>query len=232
ALAQFSLTVHAGETHCLIGPSGCGKTTSLRLANGLETPTNGTVLVNGRDLASGDIYTTRRSIGYVIQSGGLFPHMTVAENVGLLCNLEGWARDKTAARVDELLTLANLDAARFRDQYPGELSGGEAQRVCLARALALDPPIILMDEPFGALDPITRTQVHADFLQMLSQLSKTILLVTHDLHEAFRLADRVTLLNDGRIVQTGTEGELRDAPASPFVTEFLAAQHYTKAGTP
>jgi osmoprotectant transport system ATP-binding protein len=229
ALADFSLQVNAGETHCLIGPSGCGKTTSLRLVNGLETPTRGKVLVDGTDIAHGDLYAKRRTIGYVIQSGGLFPHMTVAQNVGLLCNLEGWATEKTAARVDELLALANLDASRFQDQYPGELSGGEAQRVSLARALALDPPIILMDEPFGALDPITRSQVHVDFLQMLSQLKKTVLLVTHDLHEAFRLADRVTLLDQGRIVQTGTARELREEPATAFASEFMAAQQYAGA---
>ncbi len=230
ALAQFTLHVRSGETHCLIGPSGCGKTTSLRLVNRLETPTRGKVLVDGKDIAQADIYSTRRSIGYVIQSRGLFPHMTVAQNVGLLCELEGWTRAATRARVDELLALANLDASRFRHQYPGELSGGEAQRVSLARALALDPPTILLDEPFGALDPITRSQVHLDFLEMLSQLKKTVLLVTHDLHEAFRLADRITLLNEGRIVQTGTESDLRETPANEFVEQFLSAQHYATGG--
>lgn len=232
ALAGFSLKVREGETHCLIGPSGCGKTTSLRMVNRLEVPTNGRVLVAGEDVGQGDLYGRRHSIGYVIQKGGLFPHMTVAENIGLLGDLQGWDGQRMASRVDELLTLANLDPARFRDQYPGELSGGEAQRVSLARALMLDPPIILLDEPFGALDPITRTQVHTDFLGMLAELKKTVLLVTHDLHEAFRLADRITLMERGSIVQTGTEQELRESPANAFVEEFLAAQHLGKVEAP
>jgi osmoprotectant transport system ATP-binding protein len=224
ALEAFSLGLEPGETHALIGPSGCGKTTSLRLVNRLESPTEGLVLVNGKDVAAAELIELRRSIGYVIQSGGLFPHMTVAQNVGLLCELEGWSASRIQERTDELLTLANLDPQRFGERYPGQLSGGEQQRVSLARALALDPQIILMDEPFGALDPITRAQVHGDFIGLIRQVRKTVLLVTHDLHEAFKLADRVSLMNNGRILQTGTETEFRNSPADEFVEKFLAAQ--------
>ena len=229
AVRDLTLTVRDGETHCLIGTSGCGKTTTLRLVNRLEDPTGGTVRVAGRDVATGDVHELRRGIGYVIQRGGLFPHMTVARNIGLLCELEGHGRARVRDRTEELLRLVNLPAKDYADRYPGELSGGQQQRVGFARALALDPPIVLMDEPFGALDPITRTRVHDEFRQLLAVVKKTVLLVTHDLAEAFLFADRISLMHRGEIVQTGTGQELRERPANDFVADFLAG-HTAEAG--
>jgi len=222
AVSGLDLTVHEGETHCLIGTSGCGKTTTLRLCNRLEEPTRGRILLNGENITALDVYALRRRIGYVVQTGGLFPHMTVARNVGILCELEGWSRDDTKSRVDELLQLVNLPAEEFAARYPGELSGGQLQRVGVARALALDPEIVLMDEPFGALDPITRAFLHEEFEQLLAQVNKTILLVTHDLAEAFRLGDRVSVMHRGSLLQTGTEAELKLRPSSQFVADFLS----------
>jgi osmoprotectant transport system ATP-binding protein len=221
ALEGVDLAVREGETLCLIGTSGSGKTTLMKTINRLIEPTGGTVRLRGQDVREQDPIRLRRGIGYVTQKGGLLPHLTVAANVGLLCRLEGWDRARTAARVDELLALVNLPPATFRDRYPAELSGGQRQRVGVARALALDPPIILMDEPFGALDPITRGQLHEEFLRLKAEVRKTIVLVTHDMAEAFRLGDRVALLDQGRLVQVGREDDLRDRPASPFVTDFL-----------
>jgi osmoprotectant transport system ATP-binding protein len=168
-----------------------------------------------------DVIALRRRIGYVVQSGGLFPHMTVAGNVGLLCELEGWPRKRTRARVEELLELVNLPPDEFADRYPSEISGGQRQRVGVARALALDPESILMDEPFGALDPVTRDQIHVEFERLESIVRKTIVMVTHDMYEAFRLGDRVALMDEGRLVQVGTEEDFRERPASQVVTEFL-----------
>jgi osmoprotectant transport system ATP-binding protein len=222
AVRGLDLTVRDGETHCLIGTSGCGKTTTLRLVNRLEEPTCGTVRLGGDDIVGLDVFALRRRIGYVIQTGGLFPHMTVARNVGIMCELEGWRPAAVGQRVEELLRLVNLPAGEYADRYPGELSGGQRQRVGVARALALDPETILMDEPFGALDPITRAQLHGEFQQLLQQVHKTVLLVTHDLAEAFALGDRVSVMDRGVLVQTGTEAELIAKPATPFVAEFLA----------
>jgi len=222
AVRALDLVVRDGETHCLIGTSGCGKTTAMRMVNRLEDPTRGRILLGGEDIAGMDAIQLRRRIGYVIQSGGLFPHMTVDKNVGIMCELEGWTKDRILARVRELLRLVNLPAEEFAKRYPGELSGGQRQRVGVARALALDPAHVLMDEPFGALDPITRGQLHDEFQQLRSEVHKTILLVTHDLSEAFKLGDRISLMHDGSLVQTGTEKELKNQPASSFVEEFLA----------
>ncbi len=229
AVRDLNLTIRAGETHCLLGTSGCGKTTTLRMVNRLVVPTEGRVLLGGEDVAELDAIKLRRRVGYVIQSGGLFPHMTVARNIGVMCELEGWPVPKIEARAHELLDLLNLKPEEFATRYPGELSGGERQRVGVARALALDPAHLLMDEPFGALDPITKRQVHAEFQRLQQDVQKTILLVTHDLTEAFRLGDRVTLMHEGRVIQTGTETELRQQPAGPFVEEFLDA-HVTGSG--
>ena len=179
-------------------------------------------VVGGEDVADLDVYPLRRRIGYVIQTGGLFPHLTVSRNVGLMCELEGWSAGPTRERVGDLLRLVNLPAEKFADRYPAELSGGQRQRVGVARALALDPEYVLMDEPFGALDPITRAQVHDEFEQLLAEVHKTILLVTHDLAEAFRLGDRVSIMHRGSLVQTGSEAELMSSPANEFVREFLA----------
>jgi osmoprotectant transport system ATP-binding protein len=221
AVDDLTLTIHDGEALCLIGPSGCGKTTTLKLINRLLEPTSGAVLLDGVDVRQRDMIALRRSLGYVIQSGGLFPHMTVAANIGLLGQLEGWQPARVRARVEELLALVDLPAAEFAARYPGELSGGQAQRVGVARALCLDPGHVLMDEPFGALDPITRAQVHEEFLELRRKVDKTIVMVTHDMAEAFKLADRVALLDGGRLVQVGTEEQFRSAPASPLVENFL-----------
>lgn len=223
AVRSLDLAVKSGETHCLIGTSGCGKTTTLRLVNRLETPTRGSVLLDGKNIASLDVFQLRRRIGYVIQSGGLFPHMTVAENVGVLCSLENWEEDKTRSRVHELLNLVNLPPDTFARRYPGDISGGQRQRVGVARALALDPDFVLMDEPFGALDPITRAELHTEFQRLLSSVNKTILLVTHDLSEAFKLGDRVSLMHDGELVQTGTSEDFLQSPANAFVESFVSA---------
>jgi osmoprotectant transport system ATP-binding protein len=221
AVDGVDLKIDSGETVCLVGPSGCGKTTTLKLINRLLDPTSGRVLLDGRDAAQRDVVELRRRIGYVIQSGGLFPHMSVAANIGLLCELEGWGAERIRARVDELLTLVNLEADAIRDRFPSELSGGQRQRVGVARALALDPELLLMDEPFGALDPITRVQIHDEFERLESLLHKTVVIVTHDIDEAFRLADRVALMEGGRIVQVGSEADFRERPASEFVKDFI-----------
>jgi len=223
AVRELDLLVREGETHCLIGTSGCGKTTTLRMVNRLEEPTSGRILVGGEDIASLDVFRLRRRVGYVIQTGGLFPHMTVAKNVGIMCELEGWKAPDVRQRVSDLLQLVNLPADEFATRYPGELSGGQRQRVGVARALALDPGYVLMDEPFGALDPITRAQVHEEFQQLLEEVHKTVLLVTHDLPEAFKLADRISIMDQGRLIQTGTSEELTSQPANAFVADFLEA---------
>jgi osmoprotectant transport system ATP-binding protein len=222
ALEAVDVTVERGETLCLIGASGCGKTTMLRLVNRLIEPTAGRVLVDGVDVATQDPVALRRRMGYVIQSGALFPHLTVAGNVGLLARIEEWDEARIDARVRELLELVHLEPARFAARYPAELSGGQRQRVGVARALMLDPEILLMDEPFGALDPITRAEVQADFLDLAPLAEKTVLLVTHDLDEAFRLGDRAALLAGGRLVQVGTPRAFRDAPADEHVRAFVA----------
>jgi len=221
AVGGVTLHVAEGETVALIGTSGCGKTTTMKLVNRLIEPTSGQIKVDGKDVSRWDVIALRRSIGYVIQKGGLFPHQTVGRNVGLLCALEAWPRSQIDTRVRELLALVNLPPDEFAARYPRELSGGQRQRVGVARALALDPPCILMDEPFGALDPITRDQIHDEFLQLKRRVKKTILFVTHDMAEAFKLADRVVLMNAGTIVQIGNEQDFRERPASTFVEEFL-----------
>lgn len=228
ALNQLDLAVRDGETISLIGRSGCGKTTTMKLINRLAEPTSGVVRIDGSDVRHWDIIRLRRRIGYVIQTGGLFPHLDVARNVGLLCELERWGRRRTRARAYELLEAVNLPPKEFAGRFPRDLSGGQRQRVGVARALALDPPYILMDEPFGALDPITRVQVHDEFLQLKARVRKTIVLVTHDMSEAFKLADRVALMDRGQIVQTGTEEQFRTRPASAFVEAFLR-EHMTRA---
>lgn len=221
AVRDVSLRIEGGGTLCLIGSSGCGKTTTLRMINRLVEPTSGTILVDGRDVTAQDVIALRRRIGYVIQRGGLFPHMSVFDNIALLCRLERWPPGKVRERVEHLLNLVNLPPGEYSGRYPGDLSGGQRQRVGVARALALDPDYILMDEPFGALDPITRDQLHGEFLQLKENVHKTIVMVTHDLREAFKLGDRVALMDEGALVQEGTEEEFRERPATPFVDEFM-----------
>ncbi len=221
AVDAFSLEISAGETVALIGTSGCGKTTTMKLINRLIEPTSGEVRVEGKNVLEWDLIRLRRSTGYVVQTGGLFPHMTVERNVQLLCELEGWGAAKSRARGRELLELVNLPPDEFASRYPLELSGGQRQRVGVARALALDPPCILMDEPFGALDPITRDLLHEEFASLLKRVHKTVVMVTHDMAEAFKLAGRVALMDAGRLVQVGTEEDFRERPANEFAASFL-----------
>jgi osmoprotectant transport system ATP-binding protein len=197
---RLSLSVAAGETLVLLGESGCGKTTTLRLVNRLLAPTAGEVLVEGKATSDWDAIRLRRRTGYVIQEAGLFPHFTVAENVALVPTLENWDRGRTRARVEELLSLVGLEPARFADRYPRELSGGQRQRVGVARALAADPPLLLMDEPFGALDPLTRASLQREFAELKSSLGKTVIFVTHDVREALLVGSRIALMDKGKIV--------------------------------
>jgi osmoprotectant transport system ATP-binding protein len=224
AVDRVSLVVPSGTTLCLLGTSGCGKTTTLKMVNRLVEPTSGTVLIGGRDARARDPIELRRSIGYVIQGGALFPHLTVEENVGLVARLCGWAPDAVRLRVRKLLELVQLDADVHVSRYPSELSGGQRQRVGVARALVVEPPVILMDEPFGAVDPLTRDDLQEQFLALKRKLAKTIVIVTHDLREAFRLADLVALMSDGRLQQIGSPEDLVARPASAFVERFIGAQ--------
>ena len=221
ALRGLTLRVDAATTVALLGPSGCGKTTTLKLINRLTLPTSGTILVGGQDVARCDAIQLRRHIGYVVQEAGLFPHLTAHENVEVVPRLLGWPAARRRERAAELFALVGLDGARHGPRYPAELSGGQRQRVGLARALAADPPLVLMDEPFGALDPLTRRRLQREFLQLQARLRKTVVLVTHDVEEACLLADRVAVLADGALAQTGTPAEIRAAPASEFVADFL-----------
>ncbi|MCL6553346.1 MAG: ATP-binding cassette domain-containing protein [Firmicutes bacterium] len=223
AVQDVSFTVPEGRTCVLVGPSGCGKTTLLKMVNRLIEPTAGVVRVAGRNVAEADPVQLRRHVGYVIQQIGLFPHMTIAENVATVPRLLGWSSARIARRVDELLALVGMDPAVYRDRYPRQLSGGQAQRVGVARALAADPPIMLLDEPFGALDPITREHLQAEFLKIQQRLRKTVLFVTHDLAEAFRMGDLICILNEGRVLQVGTPDEVLARPAGAFVAAFLGA---------
>jgi len=217
-----SFSVAGGETLVLLGRSGVGKTTTLRLINRLLEPTAGEVRVAGVDAATQDLTRLRRRIGYVIQEIGLFPHMTVAENVGLLPRLERWPTDRIEARVRELLQLVGLEPGAFARRYPHELSGGQRQRVGVARALAIDPPLLLLDEPFGALDPVTRVELRNEFAALESRLGKAMVFVTHDVREGLLLATRIGLLDGGRLLFLGTPDEFRASPL-PEVRRFMAA---------
>jgi osmoprotectant transport system ATP-binding protein len=221
-LDGLSLAVHEGETVALIGRSGSGKTTALKLGNALLLPTAGEVRVAGRATTAWDPIRLRRQTGYVIQEIGLFPHLTVARNVGLVPELERWPAERIAARVDELLDLVGLPPIEYARRYPHELSGGQRQRVGVARALAADPPLVLLDEPFGALDPITRAELQREFRALQARLRKTAVFVTHDMREAGIVADRIALVDAGRLVALGTLAELR-AAADPTVRAFLEA---------
>jgi osmoprotectant transport system ATP-binding protein len=221
ALRGVSLRIDTGTTAALLGPSGCGKTTTLKLINRLAMPTTGSVLVEGQDVSCTDAIQLRRGIGYVVQEAGLFPHLNAADNVEVVPRLLGWAPARCRQRAAELFALVGLDFDLHGPRYPAELSGGQRQRVGLARALAADPPIVLMDEPFGALDPLTRRRLQHEFMALKARLKKTVVIVTHDVEEAFLLADRVAVLSDGVLVQSGTPAEIRAAPASEFVTSFL-----------
>ncbi len=222
ALAPTDLRVDAGRTVVLLGPSGCGKSTLLRVVVGLVRPDAGEVHVGGKLVTPGSLRAVRQRMGYVIQEGGLFPHLRAADNVALMARHLGWAEPRIAARLDELATLARLPASALA-RYPDELSGGQRQRVGLMRALMLDPEVLLLDEPLGALDPLVRAELQRDLREAFRALRCGVLLVTHDLREAAALADEVALLRDGAVLQRGTMDALARAPADPFVTRFLGA---------
>ena len=223
ALDALSLSVASGQVLVLLGTSGSGKTTALKTLNRLLVPDAGRVSVLGRDVLDWDPIALRRSIGYVIQEVGLLPHLTVGENVAMVPRLLGWDPARREARARELLGLVGLDPDRFLSLHPRQLSGGERQRAGLARALAADPPLLLMDEPFGALDPLTRRRLQDEFKALQARLGKTVVLVTHDVPEALRLGDRIAVLHAGRLVQEGAAAEIRDHPRPGFVQDFLAA---------
>ena len=228
AVDSLTLTIPQGEVCVLIGPSGCGKTTTMRIINRMIEPDGGRVIVAGRNVMDADPVELRRSIGYVIQQIGLFPHWSIADNVATVPRLLGWPAARVAARVDELLALVGMDPAIYRNRFPRELSGGQKQRVGVARALAADPPVMLMDEPFGAIDPITRTRLQDEFLNILRGLSKTIVFVTHDIDEAIRMGDRIAILKDGALVQYGTPEEILAAPVDTFVEAFVGTDRALK----
>jgi osmoprotectant transport system ATP-binding protein len=221
ALAGVSLQVQPGETVALVGESGSGKTTLLRLFNRMVEPSAGAVRVEGRSVTELDPIALRRRIGYVPQDGGLIPHWRVERNVDLVPRLLGWEADRRIARIREMLALVGLSPDAHGSRYPAELSGGQRQRVALARALAADPPVVLLDEPFGALDALTRLELHRQFLELRQKLGKTLVLVTHDLAEAFRLADRIGVMRAGRLLQLGPPRELVERPADEYVKALL-----------
>jgi len=221
AVDDVTLEVADGETCVLLGPSGCGKTTTLRMINRLVLPSAGKIFIAGRDTDGVDPVELRRGIGYVIQQIGLFPNMTVAENIGVVPRLLGWSTARSRRRAEELLALLALEPAQFLDRYPNELSGGQAQRIGVARALAVDPPVLLMDEPFAALDPINREVIQDEFLRMQQTLRKTILFVSHDIDEAVKMADRIAIFRAGKLAQFGPPDELLARPADDFVASFV-----------
>ena len=228
AVDGLSFQLASGKTLALVGPSGCGKTTSLKMINRLTEHSSGDIRINGQSIFSLDVYELRRSLGYVIQHVGLFPHMSIAENIGVVPRLLGWPASRIRARADELLELVGLPPDQYRDRRPRQLSGGQQQRVGVARALAADPPILLMDEPFGALDPITRVRLQDELLRIQRQLDKTIIIVTHDMDEAIRLADEVAVMKAGRLLQFAPPAQLLAQPADTFVTSLLGHDRLLK----
>ncbi|HEX9277585.1 MAG TPA: ABC transporter ATP-binding protein [Casimicrobiaceae bacterium] len=228
AVDRLTLTIPAGVVCVLIGPSGCGKTTTMRMINRMIEPDSGTISVEGRNVLHIDPVELRRSIGYVIQQVGLFPHWSIADNIATVPRLLGWEPARTSARVDELLSLVGMEPGQYRQRFPRELSGGQKQRVGVARALAADPPVMLMDEPFGALDPITRTRLQGEFLRILRGLRKTIVFVTHDIDEAIKMGDRIAIMKDGELVQYDTPEAILARPADAFVDEFVGSDRALK----
>ncbi len=229
AVNDLSFSVPAGQICVLVGPSGCGKTTSLKMVNRLIEPTSGRILIDGVDAATRDVTELRRGIGYVIQQVGLFPHQTIAENVAVVPRLLGWSAARQRERADELLGLVGLDPARYGGRFPSQLSGGERQRVGVARALAADPPVMLMDEPFGAVDPIVRERLQNEFLRLQQDLAKTILFVTHDIDEAIKMGDLVAVMQAGGLLaQFAPPEELLAQPGSDFVARFVGADRGLK----
>ncbi|MFZ5869314.1 MAG: ABC transporter ATP-binding protein [Actinomycetota bacterium] len=224
AVGSLSIDVRRGELVALVGPSGCGKSTTLRMVNRLIEPTSGRIVLDGQDVTAANPVQLRRGMGYVIQRVGLFPHLTVGANVATVPQLVGWDTARTRKRVAEMLDLVGLDSAQYADRYPHELSGGQQQRVGVARALAADPPVLLMDEPFGAVDPIARDRLQSEFRRIQAELHKTVLFVTHDIDEAVRLADRIVVLSQGgKLEQFADPATVLGAPANDFVADFVGA---------
>ncbi|MFJ3229459.1 ATP-binding cassette domain-containing protein [Streptomyces sp. NPDC086787] len=224
AVDGVNMSIRAGETVVLVGPSGCGKSTTLKMINRLIEPTGGRIRIDGEDVTGINPVRLRREVGYAIQSSGLFPHMTVAQNIGLVPRMLGWSRARTGERVEEMLHLVGLDPGEFRGRYPRRLSGGQQQRVGVARALAADPPVLLMDEPFGAVDPITRERLQDELLRLQRELRKTIVFVTHDFDEAVKLGDRIAVLRErSHIAQFDTPEAILTGPADGFVSGFVGA---------
>jgi osmoprotectant transport system ATP-binding protein len=229
AVDRLSLEVPAGEICVLVGPSGCGKTTAMRMVNRMISITGGDILLDGRSVTERKPAELRREIGYAIQQVGLFPHMTVAGNIATVPRLLGWDKQRVAARVDELLELVSLEPSETRDRYPAQLSGGQRQRVGVARALAVDPPLMLMDEPFGAIDPINRDRLQNEFLRLQEEIRKTVVFVTHDIDEAIKVGDRIAIMQrGGRLAQYASPEELLSEPANEFVEDFVGADRGLK----
>lgn len=228
AVNELSIEINAGEVCVIIGPSGCGKTTTLRMINRLIEPTSGSISIDGQEIHKSNPEQLRRSIGYAIQSVGLFPHMTVAENIAVVPELLHWEKDRIIKRIGELLTLVGINSLEHASKYPSQLSGGESQRIGVARALAANPPILLMDEPFGAVDPLTRERLQAQFIRIQQELGKTIILVTHDLDEAIRLADRIAIMESGKLVQYDTPEAILAKPVNKFVHDFVGTDRALK----
>ena len=228
AVDNVSLHVPAGEMCVLLGPSGCGKTTTLKMINRLIPATSGRILINGEDTSTQDTTTLRRNIGYVIQQIGLFPNMTIEENITVVPRMLGWDKKQCRERATELMSMVALDPTKFLHRYPREMSGGQQQRIGVIRALAADPPVLLMDEPFGAVDPINREVIQNEFLDMQRQLKKTVMLVSHDIDEALKLGDRIAVFGQGKIVQCASPDELLATPANDFVGSFVGQDRTLK----
>lgn len=229
AVANVTFAVPEGNTCVLIGPSGCGKTTIMKMVNRLIEPTEGIISVNGNNVREMNAVKLRRTIGYVIQQIGLFPHMTIQQNIAVVPNMLGWKPARIAQRVDELIELVGMDPPTYRDRYPRELSGGQRQRIGVARALAADPPVMLMDEPFGAVDPITRDRLQNEFLRLQQRLHKTIIFVTHDIDEAIKMGDQIVILQVGGLIQQiGSPDEILASPANDFVADFVGSDRGLK----
>ncbi|MFP4071385.1 MAG: ABC transporter ATP-binding protein [Desulfovibrionales bacterium] len=228
ATENVNFTIEEGEVVVFLGPSGCGKTTMLRMTNRLESISRGTIRVDGRDIQKMDPVRLRQSMGYVIQQIGLFPNKTIAQNVAVVPKLLGWDKERIRDRVDYLLTMVKLDPDMYRNRYPVELSGGQQQRVGVARALGADPKILLMDEPFGAIDPINRDQIQDEFLRLQHKLKKTIAFVSHDIHEAIKMGDKIAIFKDGRLIQYDTPEAILMRPRNKFVSDFVGADRALK----
>lgn len=231
AIEDLNLIINKGELVVLIGPSGCGKTTTMKMINRLIPITSGNIYIDGKNTSEVDEIKLRRNIGYVIQQIGLFPHMTISENISVVPRLEKWEKEKYLQRVDELLELVGLDPEEYKNRFPKQLSGGQQQRIGVIRALAAEPPIILMDEPFGALDPITREQLQEELVKLQNTVNKTIVFVTHDIDEAIKIADRIAIMKDGEIVQLDTPDQILRNPKNEFVAEFVGQERLIKSSS-